>query len=130
MTSAQRASSLLTVGSSPYQSSPTSASAMARRIRSEGLVTVSERRSIGRSRPSAGARGLPTRSTAGSPRRPRRSPRSAPSSAAGPAESGYLPVVPEAPPDRGPWRPLPRAYQDPRALLIVLHAPCVAENGG
>ena len=37
-----------TVGSSPYQSSPTSASAIAARIASDGLVTVSERRSIGR----------------------------------------------------------------------------------
>src|SRR6266511_6302928 len=34
-----------TVGSSPNQSSPTSASAIARRIAAEGLVTVSERRS-------------------------------------------------------------------------------------
>ena len=37
----------LTVGSSPYQSSPTSAEAMARRMASEGRVTVSERRSTG-----------------------------------------------------------------------------------
>src|SRR5574341_1490010 len=36
----------LTVGSSPNTSSPTSASAMARRIPAEGLVTVSLRRSI------------------------------------------------------------------------------------
>src|SRR6185369_15940971 len=35
----------LTVGSSPYTSSPTSASAIARRISGVGLVTVSERRS-------------------------------------------------------------------------------------
>src|SRR5437588_3132532 len=35
----------LTVGSSPYTSSPTSASAMARRISGVGWVTVSERRS-------------------------------------------------------------------------------------
>jgi hypothetical protein len=35
----------LTVGSSPNQSSPTSASAIARRIAAEGLVIVSERRS-------------------------------------------------------------------------------------
>src|SRR5580658_921129 len=33
------------VGSSPYQSSPTSASAMARRMAGDGLVTVSDRRS-------------------------------------------------------------------------------------
>ena len=43
--SAQRSSSRFTVGSSPYQSSPTSASAMARRISGVGRVTVSERRS-------------------------------------------------------------------------------------
>src|SRR5882672_2849165 len=36
----------LTEGSSPYWSSPTSASAMARRMPGEGLVTVSERRSM------------------------------------------------------------------------------------
>ncbi len=38
---------VLTVGSSPKTSSPTSASAIARRIAGVGLVTVSERRSIG-----------------------------------------------------------------------------------
>src|SRR3954469_16182681 len=43
--SAARCSSRLTVGSSPYTSSPTSASAMARRISGVGRVTVSERRS-------------------------------------------------------------------------------------
>ncbi len=43
--SAARSSSRFTVGSSPYQSSPTSASAIARRIAADGLVTVSERRS-------------------------------------------------------------------------------------
>ena len=37
----------LTVGSSPKTSSPTSASAMARRIAASGFVTVSLRRSIG-----------------------------------------------------------------------------------
>src|SRR5205085_2766592 len=45
--SAARSWRRFTVGSSPYQSSPTSAEAIARRIASEGLVTVSERRSIG-----------------------------------------------------------------------------------
>ena len=45
---AARSCRRFTVGSSPYQSSPTSASYMARRIRSVGRVTVSERRSIGR----------------------------------------------------------------------------------
>ena len=40
--------SRFTVGSSPYQSSPTSAAAIAARMASDGLVTVSERRSIGR----------------------------------------------------------------------------------
>ena len=44
--SAARASSALTVGSSPNTSSPTSAEAIARRISSVGWVTVSERRSI------------------------------------------------------------------------------------
>ena len=44
--SAARSSSALTVGSSPKTSSPTSASAMARRISGVGRVTVSERRSI------------------------------------------------------------------------------------
>src|ERR1700736_2683548 len=43
--SAARASRRLTVGSSPYPSSPTSASAMARRISGVGRVTVSLRRS-------------------------------------------------------------------------------------
>src|SRR2546427_52199 len=43
--SAARFSSRLTVGSSPYTSSPTSASAMARRIAAVGRVTVSDRRS-------------------------------------------------------------------------------------
>src|SRR5947199_5345052 len=43
--SAARSSRRFTVGSSPYTSSPTSASAMARRISGVGLVTVSERRS-------------------------------------------------------------------------------------
>ena len=45
MSSAARSCSRFTVGSSPYQSSPTSAVAIARRIASEGWVTVSERRS-------------------------------------------------------------------------------------
>src|SRR5436190_3325920 len=45
--SAARSWRRFTVASSPYQSSPTSAEAIARRIASEGLVTVSERRSIG-----------------------------------------------------------------------------------
>src|SRR3954462_246678 len=45
--SAARSWRRFTVGSSPYQSSPTSAEAIARRIESEGFVTVSERRSIG-----------------------------------------------------------------------------------
>src|SRR2546426_12276004 len=45
--SAHRSWSRFTVGSSPNQSSPTSASAMARRIAAEGFVTVSERRSMG-----------------------------------------------------------------------------------
>src|SRR6266516_6943951 len=48
VTSAERSCRRLTVGSSPYQSSPTSASAIARRMAAEGFVTVSERRSIGR----------------------------------------------------------------------------------
>src|SRR5689334_11271953 len=43
---ATRASSALTVGSSPYTSSPTSAAAMALRIPWVGLVTVSLRRSM------------------------------------------------------------------------------------
>src|SRR5918999_64760 len=47
VSSAARSWSRFTVGSSPYQSSPTSASAIARRIRSEGFVTVSDRRSSG-----------------------------------------------------------------------------------
>ena len=42
------ASSAITVGSSPQTSSPTSASAIARRISGVGRVTVSERRSTGR----------------------------------------------------------------------------------
>ena len=42
--------SRLTVGSSPYTSSPTSASAIARRISGVGVVTVSERRSTIRGR--------------------------------------------------------------------------------
>ena len=44
--SAARCSSKLTVGSSPYTSSPTSAAAIAARIWAVGRVTVSERRSI------------------------------------------------------------------------------------
>ena len=47
--SAARSSRAITVGSSPKTSSPTSASAMARRIAAVGRVTVSLRRSIGRS---------------------------------------------------------------------------------
>src|SRR4029453_19084416 len=47
VTSAHRSWSRLTVGSSPYQSSPTSASAMAVRMAGVGRVTVSDRRSIG-----------------------------------------------------------------------------------
>src|SRR5438067_1893297 len=43
--SANASCSALTVGSSPYTSSPTSASAIARRISGVGRVTVSERRS-------------------------------------------------------------------------------------
>src|SRR6266481_1690640 len=46
--SAARASSRFTVGSSRYTSSPTSASAMARRISAVGWVTVSLRRSMAR----------------------------------------------------------------------------------
>src|SRR6516164_1108983 len=46
--SAARRSSRLILGSSPYTSSPTSASNMARRISGEGLVTVSLRRSMKR----------------------------------------------------------------------------------
>ena len=46
VTSAALSCSLLTVGSSPYQSSPTSAAAMALRMASVGRVTVSERRSM------------------------------------------------------------------------------------
>ena len=45
--SATVACSRLTVGSSPKTSSPTSARAMAARMASVGLVTVSERRSMG-----------------------------------------------------------------------------------
>src|SRR5205085_11936482 len=45
-TSAARSCRRLTVGSSPYTSSPTSASAIARRIEGVGFVTVSLRRSI------------------------------------------------------------------------------------
>src|SRR5687768_1952224 len=44
--SAARSCRRLTVGSSPYTSSPTSASAIARRMAGVGLVTVSLRRSI------------------------------------------------------------------------------------
>ncbi len=44
---AMRSCSRLTEGSSPYWSSPTGASAIARRMPGEGRVTVSERRSIG-----------------------------------------------------------------------------------
>src|SRR5256885_4290931 len=44
--SAARSWRRFTVGSSPNQSSPTSASPMARRIASDGFVTVSERRSM------------------------------------------------------------------------------------
>src|SRR5690606_41415964 len=43
-----RASCRRSVGPSPYTSSPTSASAMARRMAGVGRVTVSERRSMGR----------------------------------------------------------------------------------
>ena len=45
VSSAARSWSRLTVGSSPYQASPTSAAAIAARIASEGVETVSERRS-------------------------------------------------------------------------------------
>ncbi len=45
VTSAARSWRRLTVGSSPNQSSPTSASAIARRIAGDGVVTVSDRRS-------------------------------------------------------------------------------------
>ena len=45
--SAVRASRAFTVGSSPKTSSPTSASAIARRIAGVGFVTVSDRKSIG-----------------------------------------------------------------------------------
>ena len=45
VTSAASSCSRFTVGSSPYQASPTSASAMALRMASDGVVTVSERRS-------------------------------------------------------------------------------------
>ena len=45
--SAARSSRAMTVGSSPNTSSPTSASAIARRIAGDGWVTVSLRRSIG-----------------------------------------------------------------------------------
>src|SRR2546423_10498144 len=48
-TSAARSCRRLTVGSSPYTSSPTSASAIARRIEGVGFVTVSLRKSIIRS---------------------------------------------------------------------------------
>ena len=44
--SAARASRALTVGSSPNTSSPSSASAIARRMAGVGWVTVSERRSM------------------------------------------------------------------------------------
>ena len=44
--SAARFSSRLTVGSSPYTSSPTSAAAIAARISGVGRVTVSDRKSI------------------------------------------------------------------------------------
>ena len=44
--SAARSSSAMTVGSSPKTSSPTSASAIARRISGVGFVTVSDRRSM------------------------------------------------------------------------------------
>ena len=46
VSSAAASCNRLTVGSSPYQSSPTSASAIARRMAADGLVTVSDRRSI------------------------------------------------------------------------------------
>src|SRR5712692_7717739 len=49
--SAARSSNRLTVGSSPYTSSPTSASAIARRISAVGRVTVSLRRSTTPSMP-------------------------------------------------------------------------------
>src|SRR5688572_11687654 len=66
-TSAQRSWSRFTVGSSSYQSSPTSASAIARRIASEGFVTVSERRSTRKELMAAecigGAQAPPARST-------------------------------------------------------------------
>src|SRR5215471_11318058 len=45
VSAATRSCNRMTVGSSPNRSSPTSASAMARRIAAVGLVTVSERRS-------------------------------------------------------------------------------------
>ena len=45
VSSAARSSRAMTVGSSPKTSSPSSASAIARRISGEGCVTVSERRS-------------------------------------------------------------------------------------
>src|SRR5438477_4082615 len=48
VSSADRSCRRFTVGSSPYQSSPTSASYIARRIDSVGRVTVSDRRSMGR----------------------------------------------------------------------------------
>src|SRR5437868_13425845 len=44
--SAARSCKRLTVGSSPYTSSPTSAAAIARRISGVGFVTVSDLRSI------------------------------------------------------------------------------------
>src|SRR5262249_37185538 len=46
VSAAARSCSRMTVGSSPNRSSPTSASAMARRIAAVGLVTVSERKSM------------------------------------------------------------------------------------
>ncbi len=44
--SASFSCSALTVGSSPYTSSPTSAASIASRIAAVGRVTVSERRSV------------------------------------------------------------------------------------
>src|SRR5688572_11103577 len=54
---AARACSMLTVGSSRNTSSPTSASAIARRMAAEGRVTVSERKSIVGMKPYDGREG-------------------------------------------------------------------------
>lgn len=59
---AMRDSSSFTVGSSPNTSSPTSASAMARRMPSLGLVSVSDRRSTTRSTPAGGVADVRRRS--------------------------------------------------------------------